>query len=730
VEEACRQALEPLGVDLPDLYECEHEAALGNGGLGRLAACFLEGLTTQGYPSFGYGIRYVYGMFKQRIEDGWQVEQPEIWLRGGDAWEFARYEAMYPIRFGGRIVEYRDHADVLRSQWVDTKDIMAMGHDMLVSGYRSDTVNSLRLWSAKSTQEFHLQYFNEGDYEKAVQEKNESENLTRVLYPNDSTLVGRRLRFKQEYFFISASLQDILARHGEALEVLPDRAAIQLNDTHPALAIPELMRILMDVHELEWEAAWDITRRTFSYTNHTLLPEALETWPVSMFEDLLPRHLQIIYRINDRFLKQVRQNATQDPGVLRRVSLIGEEGERHVRMAHLAIVGSHKVNGVSRLHADIMRSTVFADFDRLFPGRILGKTNGITFRRWLQLANPGLCSLISSRIGRGWENQLERLEELLDLAEDSGFQEEFRAVKLANKEQLAEQVRERLKVEIDPCSLFDLQVKRIHEYKRQLLNILAVIARYNRIRAGQHAGMVPRTVILAGKAAPSYFMAKRLIKLAHAVASTIAADPATQDLLRVVFVPNYDVSTAEDLIPAADLSEQISTAGTEASGTGNMKLALNGALTIGTRDGANIEIGDAVGEENIFFFGLDSSEAARLRREGSYDPWAYYNQQPELREALDMLRGGHFSPDEPDRFRCVFDSLTDGGDHYMVLADFAAYTECQERVDLTYRNPAEWTRMAIVNVARMGRFSCDRMVREYAEDIWNVKPLGSGKTRT
>ena len=565
-------------------------------------------------------------------------------------------------------------------------------------------------------------------------------NLTRVLYPNDSTLVGRRLRFKQEYFFVSASLQDILARHGEPLETLPDRAAIQLNDTHPALAIPELMRILMDLHELDWETAWDLTTRTFSYTNHTLLPEAMETWPVSMFEELLPRHLQIIYRINERFLKQVRQGESQDPGVLRRVSLIGEDGERHVRMAHLAIVGSHTVNGVSRLHADIMRSTVFADFDRLFPARILGKTNGITFRRWLQLANPGLSSLIGSRIGLGWENHLERLEELLDLAEDPSFQEEFRAVKRANKEHLAGRLSERLKVEVDPSSLFDLQIKRIHEYKRQLLNILAVIARYNRIRTGRHSGMVPRTVILAGKAAPSYFMAKRLIKLTHAVASTIAADPVARDLVRLVFVPNYDVSTAEDLIPAADLSEQISTAGTAASGTGNMKLALNGALTIGTRDGANIEIGEAVGEENIFFFGLDAAEAARLRREGSYDPWAYYNQQPELREALDMLRNGHFSPDEPRqprrnfrdfrrRFRCVFDSVTDGGDHYMVLADFAAYLECQERVDLTYRNQAEWTRMAIVNVARMGRFSCDRMVREYAEDIWNVKPLGSGKTR-
>ena len=727
VTEVCREALEKLDIDLEELYDLEHEAALGNGGLGRLAACFVEGLTTQGYPIFGYGIRYVYGMFRQRIEDGWQVEQPEIWLRGGDPWEFPRYEAVYPIHFGGSTAEYRDQAGVLRSHWADTDDITATAHDMMISGYGTDTVNSIRLWSARATEEFHLQHFQEGDYDKAVRDKNESENLSRVLYPDDSTSFGRELRLKQEYFFVSASLQDILKRHGGPWETLPDRLAIQLNDTHPALAIPEMMRLLMDEYELEWDAAWGITTRTFSYTNHTLLPEALETWPVGMFEKLLPRHLQIIYQINDKFMEYVRFRDPKDHELPKRVSLIGENGERHIRMAYLAIVGSHTVNGVSKLHAELMRSSVFADFDRLFPDRIIGKTNGITPRRWLQLANPELTALITSQIGPGWETHLDQLESLIPLAENTEFQADFRAIKCRNKERLAGLIEQHLKIEVDPDSMFDMQIKRIHEYKRQLLNVLGLIARYNRIRNGGGADMVPRTVIFAGKAAPSYFMAKRVIKLIHSVASVIRADPAARELLNVVFIPNYNVSAAEDLIPAADLSEQLSTAGTEASGTGNMKLALNGALTIGTRDGANIEIGEAVGEENIFFFGLSSEEVARMNAEGGYDAMACYQQNQELREALEMLRDGYFSPEEPDRFRCLFDSLTSWGDQYKLLADFPAFMECQERVDALYRDSAEWTRKAIINVAMMGRFSCDRMVREYAEDIWKVKPLGSSK---
>jgi starch phosphorylase len=729
VEDACREALEGLDVDLDDLYDCEFEAALGNGGLGRLAACVVEASTTQGYPTHGYGIRYVYGMFRQRIEEGWQVEQPENWLRHGNPWEFARPEVTFPIRFGGRVEESRDRAGALHARWVDTDDIMAVGHDMLVSGHGADAVNSIRLWSAQSNQEFHLRYFHEGDYDEAVRDKNESENLSRVLYPDDSTAVGRQLRLKQEYFLVSASLQDILARYDGPLARLPDRVAIQLNDTHPVLAIPELMRILQDVHELDWETAWDVTVRTFSYTNHTFQPEALEAWPVALFEQLLPRHLQIIYQINDRFLKEVRREEPRDRDLPNRVSLIGEHGDPHVRMAHLAIVGSHKVNGVSRVHANLMRDVVFADFDRLFPGRILGKTNGITPRQWLLVANPRLTGLIHSRIGPGWETHLERLEELLPLADDPGFREEFRAIKRANKERLASRIEERLGVEIDPTSMFDVQIKRIHEYKRQLLNVLGLIARYNQIRTRGPGDRVPRTVIFAGKAAPSYSMAKLVIKLINEVAAVIHDDPLVSQFLKVVFIPNYDVSTAEDVIPAADLSQQLSTAGTEASGTGNMKLALNGALTLGTRDGANVEIGEAVGEENLFFFGLDVEQAKRLRNEGRYDPWACYREQRVLREVLDMLRDGHFSPRAPDLFRCIFDSLTAGGDPYLVLADFASYMKRLQDVDQAYRDRDEWTRRAVVNVAKMGGFSCDRMVREYADEIWKVKPLGSRKRR-
>jgi starch phosphorylase len=723
--ETCRTALEELGVDLDDLYDCEFEAALGNGGLGRLAACVVEAATTQGYATYGYGIRYVYGMFRQRIEEGWQVEQPENWLRHGNLWEFPRREVSYPIHFRGRLEQSRDPTGALHSRWVDTDDIMAVGHDMLVSGYDSDTVNSIRLWSAQSNQEFHLQYFHEGNYDAAVRDKNESENLSRVLYPDDSIAVGRRLRLKQEYFLVSASLQDILSRYDGPLTRLHERVAIQLNDTHPVLAIPELMRILQDRYELDWETAWDVTVRTFSYTNHTFQPEALETWPVAVLEELLPRHLQIIYQINDRFLKDVRLRERDDSQLPNRVSLIGEHGEPHVRMAHLAIVGSHKVNGVSRMHADLMRDVVFADFERLFPGRISGETNGITPRQWLLVANPGLSGLINSRIGTGWETRLERLEELLPLADDPGFRAEFTAIKRANKEHLARLIEQRLGVEIDPASMFDVQIKRIHEYKRQLLNVLGLIARFNRIRARGARDVVPRTVIFAGKAAPSYSMAKLIIKLIGDVAAVINADPVVGRLLKVVFIPNYDVSTAEDLIPAADLSQQISTAGTEASGTGNMKLALNGALTLGTRDGANVEIGEAVGEENIFFFGLDIDEATRLRREGGYDPWSCYREQPELREVLDMLRQGRFSPGQPELFRAIFDGLTAGGDPYLVLADFASYMERQADVDEAYRDRDAWTRKAVVNASKMGRFSCDRMVRGYADDIWNVKPLGS-----
>jgi starch phosphorylase len=728
LEDRCRAAFQRLDVELEDLYECESEAALGNGGLGRLAACVIESLATQGYPAYGYGIRYVYGMFRQRIEDGWQIEQPENWLSAaGDPWEFQQPHVHYTISFGGKLVEHPDDGRGPRVQWADTDDILASAYDMLVSGYGNKTVNSIRLWSARSAREFDLRYFHEGDYHKAVSEKNESENISRVLYPDDSTFEGRQLRFKQEYFFVSASLQDIVSRHVErygSLQGLPDRISIQLNDTHPALAIPELMRLLIDDHGISWEEAWDIGTRTFSYTNHTLMPEALETWPVSLFEELLPRHLKIIYEIDDWLAGQLELRAPEDAEMLEAVSIIEQPDRLQVRMANLAIIGSHKVNGVSALHAELMRTGIFAAFDRLFPGKIIGKTNGITPRRWLVQANRKLSSLISARIGSGWETRLERIEELLPLAGDDDFQEEFLAIKRANKERLATVIEQRLGVTIDPRSMFDMQIKRIHEYKRQTLNVLQLIARYNRIRDGGGADLVPHTAIFGGKAAPGYFIAKRIIKLITSVASVIEADPLARELLKVVFIPNYNVTWAEQLIPAADLSQQLSTAGTEASGTGNMKLALNGALTIGTRDGANIEIGKEVGENNIFFFGLRTDEVAQLRHEGGYDPWGIYHEQPELQRALDMLRDGYFCPNERDLFAPIFDSLTGGGDHYFVLADYAAYKERLDEVDAVYRNPADWNRRAITNVAKIGRFSCDRMVREYAEDVWNVEPLG------
>ncbi|HEY6000734.1 MAG TPA: glycogen/starch/alpha-glucan phosphorylase [bacterium] len=719
---ACREALAALGLDYERLAGQEEEAALGNGGLGRLAACILDAMATLGLPGYGYGIRYEYGMFYQKIEEGAQVEHLEHWLRYGNPWEFPRAELLFPVRFGGRVVEYRDSAGRQRYDWRAGEQIMAMAYDTPIPGYGTDTVNNMRLWSAKATREFDLRFFNEGDYIRAVQDKIHSENLTRVLYPSDSTEMGRELRFQQEYFFVSASLQDILARYAKMhdhFEELPEHVAVQLNDTHPALAIPELMRLLCDVHGLDWDRAWSITTGVFAYTNHTLLPEALETWPVAFFEELLPRHLQIIYRINQEFLADVRHRHPGDEELVRRVSLIDEAGGRRVRMANLAIVGSHAVNGVSALHADLMRRTLFADFEQLFPGRMTNITNGITPRRWLNEANPRLAGLISARAGSGWVTDLERLRALEPLAGDPELQREFLAVKRANKERLAGLILRHLRIGVDPDSLFDVQIKRIHEYKRQLLNLLGVIARYNRLRADPGADVVPRTVIFAGKAAPSYALAKLIIRLIHAVADVIDNDPAVAGRLKIVFIPNYDVSTACDIIPAAELSQQISTAGFEASGTGNMKLALNGALTLGTLDGATVEICQAVGEENLFVFGLTAAEVLERRRTG-HDPWACYSASGELRQALDMIGSGYFAPHTPELFRPVVDALTCGGDPFLVLADFESYCLAQQRVDELYRTPREWARRAILTVARMGRFSIDRTVGEYAARIWGV----------
>ena len=717
-----RQVLEDVGLSLDELCEMEEEAGLGNGGLGRLAACFLDSLASLHLPGFGYGIRYEYGMFSQGIENGNQIERPDNWLRYGNPWEFPRPEVLFRVQFCGKVVEYRDEQGIPRHQWLDTEDVMAMAYDIPVPGYGGETVNNLRLWSAKASRDFELKYFNEGNYIRAVEEKNDSENLSKVLYPDDTTEMGRELRLKQEYFFVSASLQDILKKFSEdhnRFDQLPNEVAIQLNDTHPSIAIPELMRLLIDEKGIEWEQAWDITVHTFSYTNHTLQPEALETWPVRMFEALLPRHLQIIFEINFRFLRELSQRHPGDLDLLRRVSLIDEEGEKRVRMAYLAIVGSHKVNGVARLHSELMKSTIFRDFAALFPDRFVNITNGVTPRRWLNQINPGLSSLITNAIGPGWVNRLDRLAELREFADDPSFLADFRRVKLANKRKLSEVIARRQGLELDPEALFDVQIKRIHEYKRQLLNILHVINRYNHLRQSPESITTNRCVILGGKAAPGYRMAKLIIKLINDVAEVINHDSAVAGRLKVLFVPNYNVSHAMELIPAVDLSEQISTAGTEASGTSNMKMALNGALTIGTLDGANIEIREEVGEDNFFIFGL-TAEGIRDLRMGGYNPWDYYHGNPDLGQALDMVANGHFSPDEVGRFRPLIDSLLTGGDRYCVLADFASYIESQERVDRLYDTPDDWARKALLNVAGSGRFSSDRTIREYADVIWNI----------
>ena len=724
IDKECSQALQQLGIDLGQVRETEADAALGNGGLGRLAACFLDSMATLNLPGYGYGIRYEYGMFAQRIEAGRQVEQPDNWLRYGNPWEFPRPEVLYQVKFGGRVVEFSDERGVPRYHWVDTEDVMAMAYDTPIPGYATSTVNNMRLWSAKASRDFDLKYFNEGNYIKAVEDKNESENLSKVLYPNDATTMGRELRLKQQYFFVCASLQDILYRYSkfhQGFEELPDKVAIQLNDTHPAIAIPELMRILVDINHLDWNKAWDITTRTFSYTNHTLMAEALETWPVEMFERILPRHLQIIYEINQRFLTAVMHSFPGDNEMRRRMSIIGEEGGKRVRMAHLAIVGSHKVNGVAQLHTELMKQTIFADFERYYPGKIINLTNGITPRRWLNQANPGLAALITTRIGGDWLKDLTQLRRLIPFAEDAQFRREFAAAKRANKQGFAAVIERSLDLAIDVDSMFDVQIKRIHEYKRQLLNLLHVVTLYKRICDNPQIETVPRTVIFSGKAAPGYTMAKLIIKLANDIAEIVNNDVRVHGRLKLVFVPNYGVSVAHKIVRAADLSQQISTAGTEASGTGNMKLALNGALTIGTLDGANIEIMNEVGAENMFIFGLTADEAAKLRASG-YRPQDYYLANDELRQVIDMIARGYFSPEEPGRFKPIVDSLL-ANDHYLLLADYASYLDCQAKVEAAYRDPELWQRKAILNVANMGIFSSDRTIAQYAQQVWQAKPV-------
>lgn len=718
-----REAMNALGYDLDQFIEHEQDAGLGNGGLGRLAACFLDSMATMGIPGYGYGIRYEYGIFRQNIIDGAQVEIPDNWLRYRNPWEMDRQEHLHPVKFYGKVVEHKDAEGHTVFDWVDTEDVMAMAYDTPIPGYGNNTVNTMRLWTAKSTREFDLSFFNEGNYIRAVEKKMLTENISKVLYPADNVPEGKELRFKQEYFLACATVYDVLYRfrkqHSD-LKLLPEKAAIQLNDTHPALCIPEMMRVLIDHHRLQWDTAWDITTRTFAYTNHTILPEALEKWPVWFFEHILPRHIQIIYEINDRFLAEVRSRFPGDTGKLERMSLIEEHWERKVRMANLAVVGSHSVNGVAALHTEIIKNHVFRDFYEMYPARFNNKTNGITQRRWLKCANPGQADLIGKAIGNGWSTDLYKLTQLRTLVEDPVFTAKWQQVKQANKERLAEYILDHNCIKVNVDSMFDCQVKRIHEYKRQLLNVLHVITLYNRIKANPGGDFVPRTVIFSGKAAPAYTIAKLVIRLINAVGDVVNNDPEVGDRLKVVFLANYSVSLAEKIFPAADLSEQISTAGTEASGTGNMKFALNGALTIGTLDGANIEIMEEVGRDNIFIFGMNADEVEDLRRRG-YNPKEYYNRNQELKKVLGMIAEGHFSPANRELFRPLVDILINQGDHYMLLADYASYVACQEDVSRLYLDQEQWARKSILNCAGMGKFSSDRTIDEYAREIWGVK---------
>jgi starch phosphorylase len=734
----CATALHELGYRLEDLREAEWDAGLGNGGLGRLAACFLDSMATLGYPSHGYGLRYDYGIFHQRIVNGAQVEVADGWLRYGNPWEIPRVGDRFRVQFYGRVDAYTNARGRATHAWVDTRDILATPYDTPIPGYRTETVNTLRLWGARAVREFDLDEFNEGDYIRAVEARAQSENICRVLYPNDTILAGKELRLAQEYFFVSATVQDILRRYKKRYLMLDEprglrtfdrfteKVAIQLNDTHPSLAIPELMRILLDLEDLDWDEAWAITTATFGYTNHTILPEALERWPVSLLGAMLPRHLQIIYEINRRLLDQVRARFGDDDARARRMSILEEDGERRVRMATLAVVGSHSVNGVAALHTDILTRDVFRDFHELTPGKFSNKTNGITQRRWLLKSNPELARLISDAIGTGWVTDLHQLRQLRALTGDPGFAEAWRVAKRQGKLRLADTIRRHyqrrgIPISVDADSLFDVQVKRLHEYKRQLLNVLHVITLYNHIRDNPHRDALPRTVIFAGKAAPGYVMAKLIIRLINAVGDVVNADPAVRGRLTVAFLADYRVSLAEQIFPGAELSEQISTAGMEASGTGNMKFALNGALTIGTMDGATIEIREEVGAANIFIFGLSAAEVVALRPH--YDPWQYYRSDPELARALDMIRDDAFSRGEPGLFRPLVDSLLAGGDRHFLLADYASYVAAQARVARTYRDQAVWTRMAISNVAGMGKFSSDRTIRQYAEEIWRIAPV-------
>ena len=727
----CRELLKKDGYNLEEIKEYEHDMGLGNGGLGRLAACYLDSMATLQLPAFGYGIRYEYGIFSQEIENGYQVEYADYWLKNGNPWDILRRSLQYRVKFYGR-VEKKVYPDgTFYFDWVDTDDVLAVAYDVPIPGYKVKNVNNLRLWQAKAVSDFEFSDFNKGNYVEAVAKKNDSETISKVLYPNDTYVEGKFLRLKQQYFFVSATLQDIIRKfkiNHDSFEEFPDKVCIQLNDTHPVVAIPELMRILIDQEKMGWEKAWDITTRTFAYTNHTVVPEALEEWNESIFGELLPRHLQIVYEINRRFLEDVKKNYTTDEKVLEKLSIISSGPEKRVRMANLAIVGTFAVNGVAELHTHILKTRIFPDFHKIYPKKFLCVTNGITPRRWIRAANPELSKLITSKIGEDWVRDLSQLKNLEQFDDDASFRKKWREVKMHNRRILIDYIKNENNIDVNPNSIFDVQVKRFHEYKRQLLNVLHVITLYNRIKDNPKIKMVPRTVIFGGKAAPAYYAAKLVIKLINSVADVVNNDPDVGDKLKVVFLKNYSVTLAEKIIPASDLSEQISVAGLEASGTGNMKFAANGALTIGTMDGANIEILEEVGKENIFIFGLLAEEVVELKAKG-YNPRKYYESNPSLKRVIDMIASDYFNPKEPGIFNDMINGLMNV-DYYCVFADYQAYIDTQDRVAKEFLDQEEWTKKSIYNVARIGKFSSDRAVSEYAKKIWNVKPvkLNNGKS--
>lgn len=724
IYEEVEKVIAELGLDLKELIEQEPDPGLGNGGLGRLAACFLDSLASLEIPAIGYGIRYEFGIFFQLLRDGWQGEMPDNWLRFGNPWELPRYDETVPVKLGGYTQGYQDSKGHYRVSWIPERTVLAIPHDTPVPGYKTNTVNPLRLWKAEASEEFNFEAFNAGNYDRAVEEKINSETISKVLYPNDNTPAGKELRLAQQFFFVSASLQDLIRihlRNNTNLDNFHERIAIQLNDTHPAIAVAELMRLFVDEHNLDWNRSWYITQKTLSYTNHTLLPEALETWDVSLFEKLLPRHLEIIYEINHHFLSDVRTWYPGNEDLLTAVSIIGEGDTKKVRMANLACVGSHAINGVAALHTRLLKQETLSAFAFLWPEKFYNKTNGVTPRRWMVLSNPKLAQLITSKIGEGWVKDLSQIQQIEKYIDDADFCRQWREIKQANKQRLADYIFKQRAIEVDVNSIFDVLVKRIHEYKRQHLDVLNIITLYNRIKRNPDLKIAPQTFIFGGKAAPGYFMAKLIIKLINSVADVVNKDPDMRGRLKVVFLPNFNVSLGQKIYPAADVSEQISTAGKEASGTGNMKFAMNGALTIGTLDGANIEIREEAGAENFFLFGLTAEEVATTKANG-YNPRHYYDTNPELKEVIDRIADGYFSHGDTQLFKPIVDSLL-YDDQYMLLADYHSYVECHKQVAIAYQDHEKWTKMSILNTARMAKFSSDRTIREYCNEIWNVKPV-------